>query len=575
MLTSRGDGNTSWENPAPPTDEQAEEYISAWLDSHPEATTTVSDNSITLAKLADSLKDDVFIHRTYPEITTMDEFVVLPQGSYVVGTSAYKGWKPDETRTGNLIIFKTGLPASTNFTTLMWLPQNNRELFIRSFTYNGSTQTYSWFSDWYKVPQDIGESQFMGRGNLNQYNITATDDLISLPNGAYLVTNPAFDGWIPTALKTGTLNVFGDGGTSFYKLFVWQAANQAYQPYYAMAYDTSSMQGWTFQFTARENFVKTPGFQNGNVLYSDSPVYRLADGSLVSESDIKANIANLNVERTVASAVDGIATLSVTGSAKYMFYYPSSDTFTTGNSHHNGDSLVLVDTERLNTFFKLYCVCYGDSITWYDGNEYNWGTQQGDTAIGYETWLRRVLGMSVTNRGGSGQTAPQIMNRVLSATDFGSFDFVTLTSGANDERHNTPLGTIAEQGSTFDTSTYIGAFQAAIEHILSQSPTTKIILCTPIQGWMHTQAGYAYPDAPQSGVITPKWANAIREIAHLYSLPVCDWYYESGLNLANRATYYNDPEPPSNTLYSLHPNDMGFRRMSEILISTFNKIRPI
>lgn len=53
ILSTLANGLTRWINPISPTDEQAAEAISAWLDDHPEATTTVQDGSITTAKLRD------------------------------------------------------------------------------------------------------------------------------------------------------------------------------------------------------------------------------------------------------------------------------------------------------------------------------------------------------------------------------------------------------------------------------------------------------------------------------------------------------------------------------------------
>lgn len=54
VLTTLSDGTTKWENPVVPSDDQAEEIIDAWLVAHPEATTTVLDNSITTEKLQDN-----------------------------------------------------------------------------------------------------------------------------------------------------------------------------------------------------------------------------------------------------------------------------------------------------------------------------------------------------------------------------------------------------------------------------------------------------------------------------------------------------------------------------------------
>lgn len=244
------------------------------------------------------------------------------------------------------------------------------------------------------------------------------------------------------------------------------------------------------------------------------------------------------------------------------------------------------DSDHSGIYVKFYvpvnamagktCFCFGDSVTWYDLNPYTWGKENGKPAIGYETWMRRILGLATTNKGISGAEVTQICDS-LKSTNLTGVDFLTLTSGANDERHNTTLGAVLEAGSTFDTTTFCGAIQSAIEYALAQNPEMKIILCTPIQGWIY-ENGYDetdYPSHPDGGDIDPKWANAIKRIAEIYALPVCDWYTESGLNWINHDMYYNDPEPPTNDLYSLHPSAKGYKRMSEILIDTFKKVMPL
>jgi len=59
VLRTKGNGTTEWANVGLPTDEQTAEAVKAWLDEHPEATTTVQDGSITKQKLADALKKEV------------------------------------------------------------------------------------------------------------------------------------------------------------------------------------------------------------------------------------------------------------------------------------------------------------------------------------------------------------------------------------------------------------------------------------------------------------------------------------------------------------------------------------
>ena len=52
VLATNADGTTDWQDPVIPSDAQAEQVITQWLNDHPEATTTVQDGAISTAKLA-------------------------------------------------------------------------------------------------------------------------------------------------------------------------------------------------------------------------------------------------------------------------------------------------------------------------------------------------------------------------------------------------------------------------------------------------------------------------------------------------------------------------------------------
>lgn len=56
---TKTENGVQWSDAGTPTDTQATTAINAWLDEHPEATTTVEDGSITLTKLASDIHDDV------------------------------------------------------------------------------------------------------------------------------------------------------------------------------------------------------------------------------------------------------------------------------------------------------------------------------------------------------------------------------------------------------------------------------------------------------------------------------------------------------------------------------------
>lgn len=79
LLRSKGDGSTEWSDIGLPTDEQTAQAVTDWLDAHPEATTTVTDGSITDAKLADALAKKLV--RTYNTVADMSADTSLKNGS--------------------------------------------------------------------------------------------------------------------------------------------------------------------------------------------------------------------------------------------------------------------------------------------------------------------------------------------------------------------------------------------------------------------------------------------------------------------------------------------------------------
>ena len=103
VLSTLADGSVRWSDPVVPSDEQAEEVITAWLDEHPEATTTVLDSSITMNKFRNdaitALQQEVYpsIEGTYSfsgNASTNDPLIVNINGlfyknPYLSGGAAY------------------------------------------------------------------------------------------------------------------------------------------------------------------------------------------------------------------------------------------------------------------------------------------------------------------------------------------------------------------------------------------------------------------------------------------------------------------------------------------------------
>lgn len=215
------------------------------------------------------------------------------------------------------------------------------------------------------------------------------------------------------------------------------------------------------------------------------------------------------------------------------------------------------------------CVCYGDSLTYYDGQHYKWGsTTYDEICVGFESYMRTYLFMDVTNRGHSGYTTPEFCAKIRENSDFASFDYITIMGGDNDDRvnHNpsepdVSVGILMPVGSTFDTTTVYGALQSSIEHVLGINPSIRIILMTEPIGWTY------YDD--EMNRVNEDIPNAYRRVAELYGLPLIDLWNESGVNELTRTTLYHDPAPynegGTNRLYMYHPNNDGWKRISKII----------
>ncbi|MDM1529036.1 SGNH/GDSL hydrolase family protein [Myroides odoratimimus] len=213
-------------------------------------------------------------------------------------------------------------------------------------------------------------------------------------------------------------------------------------------------------------------------------------------------------------------------------------------------------------------ISLGDSITWYDGKPFNSSNNSaGVIAKGYQSYVRDYFGCEYLNAGKSGQDITQILSTVKSY-NYKDFDFATLTSMANDARKGISLGELKEIGSVFDITTYYGALQESVEFILKSNPEITLFLLTGVKGWFNENGTSDVPSLDNKD-IPIKYVEAIKQIASLYSLPVCDWYNESGINQINRPVYIGDKEELP---YYLHPNNLGYEKMASLLISKMNSI---
>lgn len=240
---------------------------------------------------------------------------------------------------------------------------------------------------------------------------------------------------------------------------------------------------------------------------------------------------------------------------------------------HQSNTVSTKNIKKENTlkqstkFLNKKFVTFGDSITWYDCQTFFPShIETGQVAKGYQTYMREELGCTVDNQGTNGYSMPEMLP-VIKDYNFANTDFVTLTSGANDHRLGVAVGTVQPKGSEFDTSTYAGAMQSAIEHILNANKDIKLYLLTPIQGWYNEYNTLNVPNTSSSavGVLSEEYPNMMIKIAKLYGLPILDWYHKSRINQSNK-TYLMGDNPAVFKAYVLHPTQKGYKKMADVLI---------
>ena len=222
-----------------------------------------------------------------------------------------------------------------------------------------------------------------------------------------------------------------------------------------------------------------------------------------------------------------------------------------------GDNTNLVMSQKAVTdlvkgMFKssLYdktLVVFGDSRTWYNGHTYGDKTKeelQGKTCIGYQQTITNMIGCNIISEGVSGNTSVQICDRIITY-DFTNVDAVLFEGGVNDfvKQSSVTVGEIYPIGADFDTTTVYGAWQNAIEYVLTNYPKVKIYMTIPAIAWT------------SSGIFPYEIASIKKNIAELYNLPIVNLYKELGINEINRDTYYCDDVEL--TSWHLHFNDYG------------------
>lgn len=199
-------------------------------------------------------------------------------------------------------------------------------------------------------------------------------------------------------------------------------------------------------------------------------------------------------------------------------------------------------------------VGFGDSLVLQDASRY--------PGITWSPFVEQYTGLVFKNCGiGStclaGNSTNSFWQRINSVEAYNP-EVVTILGGANDLIQGIQIGTEAEFTKTLankDKTNFLGAYSYIIETLLTWKPALKIYIMTTT---------YAHNDGVSySQTLTySDFAEASRQVARYYGLPIIDLYYEQGINKVTQSTYTSD---------GIHFNTIGAKACANLVISKINE----
>ncbi len=170
----------------------------------------------------------------------------------------------------------------------------------------------------------------------------------------------------------------------------------------------------------------------------------------------------------------------------------------------------------INEFSNLTFTAFGDSITY--GADLIIG---GRVENPYPTLVSNILGLkSYENKGVSGATLCSNNLNLTCMTDVitsytSETDIIGVLGGVNDFNRELPLGDIDDTG----TSTIYGSLHVSMSYLSENYSDAFVFYMTPYKEYFH---GVLWSDDNSQGYNLQDVANAIKEVAEIYNIPVLD-----------------------------------------------------
>ena len=178
-----------------------------------------------------------------------------------------------------------------------------------------------------------------------------------------------------------------------------------------------------------------------------------------------------------------------------------------------------IESKTENRYFKEKIINFiGDSITYgYDGGG------NGSVEKNYPSIVKELLGCKKCNNYGvngstitGNETIGTAPINIRYANMEDNAQYVMVFAGTNDHGQSMSLGSNTDTNNT----TFYGSLEVLIQGLINKYPTARISFITPIK---KINIG-----ANTNGKTLEEYANAIKEKCRQYSIPVLDFYHESG-----------------------------------------------
>ena len=502
--------------------------VSDWLDAHPEATTTVEDGAITYAKLDASLQgsvDDVSSLKSAvmegDPISILTDPGTLIDGEYIKSSNGVIYEDATYKRTDyisidpNAVVAVKLTGAGSNINALAFYDAN--KLFISGIVSPSLRDTIN-------VPPTAAYCIYSGRSN--------EIGLVSL----YYITNTVI-----TTLKntSAAITDFGDSDILDYSIPLQNVTGVTKFPHNLVKISECVNNSYVVTTTGAFAYNQSNYFRTGYIPVTAGASYR---------ANVGRNLAWYNSSKEYISGTSGTSIqtgVTAPENAAYIIFTVNKTT----DGIDSPSFLYFADTTYFDTSVAIQNLIV-DAAPWCHGKKINWIGDSIVDGADFDEKVSAALGLIETDYGINGSTIALKGNgtdgrnalcaRYSAMTD--TADIIAVSCGTNDFEYAwCPIGTIADPDDGTSNTTFYGALKALCKGLITKYPKKLIFFTTPIKrgqpfadgaGGEYTQDGVTLTPFSKNkyGKTLGDYADIIKEVCGLYSIPVLDMYRESLLN---------------------------------------------